>query len=81
MDNPETLETLGTQKTHDEDEQNTKTKKISNTESTNKQEMNPGACEGSALPVSYKTPTVLLILSRHVYRTSMCLSFNFSIFL
>jgi hypothetical protein len=33
MDNPETLETLGTQKTHDEDEQNTKTKKISNTES------------------------------------------------
>ena len=38
-----------------------KTKKMSNTNLTNKPRVNPGALEGQAVSVSYKTPTVLLI--------------------
>jgi hypothetical protein len=40
-----------------------KTKKMSNRNLHQKLEVNPGACEGLAVPASYKTPTMLLIES------------------
>ena len=63
MDNTETQATLGT--TH-----RTKTKKAKNiTQKTKKMSnkapirMNPGACKRYAVPVSYKTPAVILVQS------------------
>ena len=65
MDNLETLATWSTQDTERRKtkEKNTtqKTKKISNTDLTKNSGMNPGAPEGYAVPVFYKTPTMLLI--------------------
>jgi len=60
MDNPETLTTLDT---HDTGQRQTKQKKISTTNSINKPWVNPDALEGSAVPASYKTHTVLLIFT------------------
>jgi hypothetical protein len=54
IDNPETLATLGTQ---DKGWRQTKHNIHQNPG------VNPGACEGQAVPTSYKTPTMLLIQS------------------
>jgi hypothetical protein len=68
MDNPETMTTLGIQdtgqkQTRQKRNMTHKTKKMSNRDLHQKLEVNPGACEGLAVPASYKTPTMLLIES------------------
>jgi len=69
MNNPQTQITLGTnQRMKRNNPKNTthKTKKMSNTDPHQKPGINTGAREGLALPVSYKTPAVLLIVSSSV---------------
>ena len=62
MDNPEKLAIVGTQDTgRRQTKQKTQHINQKQNEPHKKPLVNPGVCERSAVPASYKTPTMLLI--------------------
>ena len=66
----------GTQNVKTQNMKTQKTKRMSNTDPTNKLGVNPDAFEGKSVPASYKTPAVLLIytVKSGILEQILCLS-------